>query len=273
MSNVTIRIRSSGHCFASGHHVIKGAARTPVRFEAIWAELIHPEHGTILFDSGYTSRFLDATKRFPKRIYALLTKVSILPEEEAYRQVDPSMVTHFICSHIHADHVGGLRDFPDATCWASEECLQQVDELPDWRSWTRGVLKELFTDGWRQSCKTFESRPTVDHPELGKGFDLLGDGSIVLIPLPGHAKGQYGALVRTDQGPVFLVADAFWDIRAVTEGKVPNPIVRVFFDDMDAYAQSLQRIRNFHAKHPKVPLIATHCPEAAKLIVPIHSAV
>lgn len=271
MTHVSLQIRSSGHCFASGHHVTHGAPRTPVRFEAIWAELNHPEHGTILFDSGYTSRFQEATKHFPKRIYALLTKVSIRPEDEAHRQVNPDKVKHFICSHIHADHVGGMRDFQDATCWASKECLEQFDELPDWRSWTKGVLKELFTDNWRQTCQTFESRPVFVHPELGKGRDLFGDGSIVLFPLPGHAKGQHGALVQTEQGPVFLVADAFWDIRAITEGLVPNPIVRVFFDDMDAYAKSLQRIRTFHAKNPEVPLIATHCPEAAKLIVSDHS--
>ena len=103
----------------------------------------------ILYVTGYTWRFLDATQRFPQRIYAELTKVSILPEEEAHQQVDPSQVKHLICSHIHADHVGGLRDFPGATCWASEECLAQFDRLPNWRSWARGVLKSLFPDDWR----------------------------------------------------------------------------------------------------------------------------
>ena len=108
MTQVQLTIRSSGHCFAEGHHVMKGAPKTPVRFEAIWAEIDHPTQGKILYDTGYTWRFLDATKRFPQRIYAELTKVSILPEEEAHRQVDPSQVKHLICSHIHADHVGGF---------------------------------------------------------------------------------------------------------------------------------------------------------------------
>ena len=144
MTQVQLTIRSSGHCFAEGHHVMKGAPKTPVRFEAIWAEIDHPTQGKILYDTGYTWRFLDATQRFPQRIYAKLTKVSILPEEEAHRQVDPTQVKHIICSHIHADHVGGLRDFPDATCWAAEECLAQFDRLPNWRSWARGVLKSLI---------------------------------------------------------------------------------------------------------------------------------
>jgi glyoxylase-like metal-dependent hydrolase (beta-lactamase superfamily II) len=268
MTQVKLTIRSSGHCFAEGHHVMKGAPKKPVRFEAIWAEIDHPTQGKVLFDTGYTWRFLEATKRFPQRIYAELTKVSILPEEEAHRQVDPAQVKHLICSHIHADHVGGLRDFPDATCWASQECLAQFDRLPHWRSWARGVLKPLFPDNWRETCLTFESTPQVSHDILGKGCDLFDDGSVVLFPLPGHAAGQHGALVQTSEGPVLLVADAFWDIRAVTEGRVPNPIVRVFFEDMDAYAQTLVMLKRFYESHPNVPLIATHCPEAAKRITP-----
>ena len=268
MTHVKLTIRSSGHCFAEGHHVMKGAPKTPVRFEAIWAEIDHPTQGKILFDTGYTWRFLDATKRFPQRIYAELTKVSILPEEEAHRQVDPGQVKHIICSHIHADHVGGLRDFPDATCWASEECLAQFDRLPHWRSWARGVLKSLFPDDWRDTCQTFESTAHVSHDILGQGHDLFADGSVVVFPLPGHAAGQHGALVQTADGPEFLVADAFWDIRAVTEGLVPNPIVRVFFEDMKAYAQTLATLKQFHETHPDIPLVATHCPQAAKRITP-----
>ena len=40
-----------------------------------------------MLSHGLDSRFLDATKHFPKRIYALLTKVSIRPEDEAHRLV------------------------------------------------------------------------------------------------------------------------------------------------------------------------------------------
>ena len=126
----------------------------------------------------------------------------------------------------------------------------------------------MFPDDWRETCQTFESTPEVTHDILGQGYDLFADGSVVLFPLPGHAAGQHGALLQTTEGPVFLVADAFWDIRAVTEGLVPNPIVRVFFEDMKAYAQTLAMLKEFHETHPDVPLVATHCPQAAKRITP-----
>ena len=70
MTTVQLRIRTSGHCFASGHHVIQGSPRKPVRFEATWAEMVHPTEGVVLFDCGYTRRFHEATRSFPQSIYA-----------------------------------------------------------------------------------------------------------------------------------------------------------------------------------------------------------
>ena len=65
---------------------MKGAPRKDIQFYATWAELIHPQHGTVLFDTGYTSRFHDATARFPNSIYANLTAVEIeLPRKRTLK--------------------------------------------------------------------------------------------------------------------------------------------------------------------------------------------
>ena len=89
MTQVELHVRNSGLCWAQAHHTMKGAPRKDIQFYATWAELIHPQHGTVLFDTGYTSRFHDATARFPNSIYANLTAVEIEPSE-AHAQVDPT---------------------------------------------------------------------------------------------------------------------------------------------------------------------------------------
>jgi glyoxylase-like metal-dependent hydrolase (beta-lactamase superfamily II) len=264
---VKLAIRSSGHCWASAHHVVKGDAKVPIRFEATWAEISHPKHGLVLFDTGYTSRFHTSTENFPNSIYAQMTRVEIKTEDEAKMQVIPSSVRHLILSHLHADHVGGLRDFETAVCWTSEACISEFETQPKWRAFAKGLLHNLFPPKWSESCKTFESCAIVSHDILGRGRDLFEDGSIVLFPLPGHAAGQHGALIQTDKGPVFLVADAFWDIRAITHGLGPAPIVRLFFDDWKAYNTTLNKLRQFHRNHPEIPLFATHCPRTAAQIV------
>ena len=265
---VNLTIRSSGHCWASAHHVVQCDPKQPIRFEATWAEIEHPEHGLILFDTGYTSRFHLLTKRFPNSIYARMTRVEIRPEDEAKMQVNPSAVRHLILSHLHADHVGGLLDYPSAVCWTAEAWLSEFKTQPKWRGFAKGLLHDLFPPHWADSCKTFESCSIVDHDIMGPGRDIFGDGCIVVFALPGHAAGQYGALIQTQNGPAFLVADAFWDIRAITHGLGPSPIVRLFFDDWKAYNSTLEKLRQFHRAHPDVPLIATHCPQTAARVIP-----
>ena len=66
-------------------------------------------------------------------------------------------VSHVLLSHLHADHVGGLIDFPNANCWASKKCLDQFQKTPKWRGFAKGLLHELFPEKWIKNCKTFES--------------------------------------------------------------------------------------------------------------------
>ena len=77
-----------------------------------------------------------------------------------------------------------------------------------------------------RDLQTFESTAQVSHDILGKGHDLFADGSVVLFPFPATQPASMACC--KPRKARLLVADAFWDIRAVTEGLVPNPIVRVF---------------------------------------------
>ena len=70
------------------YHVMRGAPREEIQFFATWGELEHPREGTILFDTGYTSRFHDLTRGFPNSIYARMTAVDILQVEEAKAEAD-----------------------------------------------------------------------------------------------------------------------------------------------------------------------------------------
>ena len=266
MTQVEWKVRNAGHCWAQAHHTMKGAPREKIQFFATWVELRHPREGTILFDTGYTSRFHDLTRSFPNSIYAQMTAVDISEAEEAKSQVSAAEVKHVLLSHLHADHVGGLRDFLDAQCWASTGCKAEFETLPRWRGFAKGLLHDLMPEDWLTTCKSFESCSPSVHPQLGTGWDVFEDGSIVMFPFPGHAAGQHGALIQTGDGPVLLVADAIWNIKAITENRTPHPIVRLFFDDWKAYHETLDKLQAFHSVYPSIPILATHCPETYALV-------
>ena len=72
----------------------------------------------------------------------------------------------------------------------------------------RGILPRLFPDDFAARTQVIDSYPDTRLPVLGATHDLLRDGSVLLLPLRGHARGQIGALVRTVRGDVLLVPTA-----------------------------------------------------------------
>ena len=69
--------------------------------------------------------------------------------------------------------------------------------------------------------------------------DVMGDGRIVLVPLPGHTPGMTGALVALDRSGGFLLAS---DALSVRENLDRNIIPRNMVDAEDA-GRSFEEIR------------------------------
>jgi glyoxylase-like metal-dependent hydrolase (beta-lactamase superfamily II) len=89
-----------------------------------------------------------------------------------------------------------------------------------------------------------------------------GGGSILLMPLPGHARGQLGMLAHTERGDMLFAADGCWVSRAVRERRPPAAVTHLFVDDPAMVAMTLDRLHVFMQARPDVRLVPAHCPEA-----------
>lgn len=265
MNIVKLAIGHAGYCTAPGHIAVKGDPRGDIRFYAMFAVITHAEHGYILFDTGYTDRFYQATATWPNKLYAIMTKVYINEQETVKTQLEAcgircEEIKHVIISHFHADHIGGLLDFPNAKIYCSEEALQHTMELSGITAFRHGILKDLIPSDIKERVVLLDSDIiSKTHLDFGLEYDLFDDGSILLYPLPGHAAGQIGIRVRTEAQGYFLVADAAWDIRAITESKLPNSIIRLFIADWAALKTTISSIQSHSAKHPQEVIVPTHC--------------
>jgi glyoxylase-like metal-dependent hydrolase (beta-lactamase superfamily II) len=232
----------------------------------------HPERGLILFDTGYADRMLEATRPWPYRLYRYATPLRLHPggavvDQLAARGIGADAVGHILLSHFHADHVAGLRDFPAATLVASSEGLVHALGLRGLRALHCGLIPALLPDGPDAQSRTLAvpldrvRGPRLPH--LGPTHDLFGDGTILLVALPGHARGQFGALVQTVEGPVLLAADGAWTSRAIREQRPPSRLTNLIVDDRRAVVDTLKRLRAFALARPDVRIVPTHCPEVA----------
>lgn len=267
----TLTLLDTGHCLVSAHHVMRGAAHTPMACRSLAALISHPRHGLILFDTGYAPRMLAETSRLPWRLYRLATPLRIRAEQAAVCQlarlgIAPGDIGRVIISHFHADHIAGLRDFPRAPIIASAEAIAGVAGLRGLAALRLALIPALLPADLAERAVALPAFGGPPLPHLGPTHDLFGDGSLLLVRLPGHARGQIGALVQAGAGPVLLAADGAWTSQSIREQRPPARLTRLFTDDARAVTTTLAALRDFAAARPEVRIVPTHCPEIDVLL-------
>jgi len=273
MKHCKLYLNYAGFCQAKASHAVKGDPHKDIRFRALFGLIEHPNLGWILFDTGYAKRFYDATKSFPNKIYALITKVTIVENDEIKKQlidaeISPNDIKHIIISHFHADHIAGLKDFKNAQFYCSKLAWTQVVNIPAFWGFAKGILKSLIPDTFLQRVLFIEDvSKEIDDEIFGKVYDIFSDDSILAFNVPGHAAGQIGVKLQTNKQTYLLVADACWDIRAITDLAFPHPIVRLFFDSWKDFKQSIFKLKKYHKKYPNHIIVPTHCHRTTEKLV------
>jgi glyoxylase-like metal-dependent hydrolase (beta-lactamase superfamily II) len=256
-------ILDTGACLAWEHHVIRGGARRRIECHALVALLRHPQHGWLLWDTGYAPRLLEATRHLPFSLYRRATPLRLRPELAVIAQLERfGLEPRDIRSVIHADHIAGLRDFPQAELIVHHAAYADVVQRQGLAALRRGLIPSLLPDDFKERVRFVSAFADSPLPALGAAHDLFGDGSLRLVPLPGHARGQMGLLAQTERGPLFFAADGCWLSRAVRERQPPHPLTYLFVDDPRAIFTTIERLSAFCTIWPDATLVPSHCPEA-----------
>lgn len=147
-------------------------------------------------------------------------------------------------THLHGDHTSGVPALPkniryiagkDET-YINYYLLYHSDHLAGVRS-----LEEIdFTHAKEQA-------------PLGRVVDLFSDGSFWAISTPGHSSGHVSYLVMTTDGPVLLTGDA-----SHTRWGFENGVEPGWTWNRAKMQESLQQLRNFAQRYPKVRVIFGH---------------
>jgi glyoxylase-like metal-dependent hydrolase (beta-lactamase superfamily II) len=268
--HVELSILAAGFCRQLHSAVFPREGWRVVPFRALFALLRHPTEGIVLIDTGYAEPFFTATRRYPYRLYALALPVVLPTGESAVDQlrargIAPEDVRTIVISHFHADHIAGLRDFPEATFVSSRRAYDAVRELTGVAATRRAFVPELLPDDFEARARLLGPEDEFvlgpDEAPFERGVDLFGDGSVVTLDLDGHASGQLGLLIRTETGRTLMAADAVWHSRALREGVYPAPLSRLLVPSWAAFRASFERLKAFQQRHPEVRIVPSHCDE------------
>lgn len=252
--------------------MIRGGRRVTIECHAVVALLCHPREGWLLFDTGYAPRLLDATVRWPMRIYRWGTPLRLRPELAAVAQLPrfglrAGDVRHVVLSHFHPDHLAGLLDFPEATVVCSEAGFRDVVSRRGFSALRRAFVPDLLPRDLESRARFVTNFASESCGALGPTLDLFGDGSLRLVDLPGHARGQFGLLARTDRGTLLFTADGCYLREAVRTNRPPHAITHLIVDDPRVACETLTKLHEFWKANPHVEFVPSHCPEAFRMFV------
>lgn len=206
-----------------------------------------PDGARVLFDTGYATG--EWRTGWRGAVYRRLLPPEVVDADDIASQldadgVDPDSVTHVVLSHLHPDHVGGIRRFPTATFVLTEGMLRTL-AAPRLRS---GVLPGLLPDWFPIASRIVLGAAAFRTADVRgvavSAADLFGDGSYLVVDLPGHADGHVGALIEQR---VLLAGDAAWGSDLLDATSRLRPLPRVVQHDTAQYRRTARTLRDLAA--------------------------
>jgi len=230
--------------------------------------LIEHRDGLILFDTGIDPAIVtdkgyikQAIGRFLlPRIFRLhVTEEDRLDHVLAGAGVPVTDIQMAVISHLHFDHAGGIAHIPQADLLVSAREWAILSEPHPEYEWILREHIEIPSAKWRQI--SFEP---IDDP-LFEGFDgvfdVVGDGSMILLPTPGHTAGSMSMLIRQEGwDPILLVGDLTYETALLEKDIVPGT------GNKDALLASFAKVRQLKERLPGLVIVASHDAAAGEAV-------
>lgn len=243
-----------GHCTHPSCMALKGSGFKSRCFPSR-AYLIETSRGNYLWDTGYADRFREATSNGIYALYAWITPVFFDPRESLIGQlaacgVGVDDIHAIVLSHFHADHIAGIRDFPQARLLCSSSGWNAVRRLSGFGAVRQAFVPALLPDDIESRLAFVEAYaeralPAQLAPFI-RGWDITGTGEIIVVNLPGHAAGHLGAFVRDDEEWILLASDAAWTTESYQQLRGPSELS---FLIQHSRAEYYNTLRMLHALH------------------------
>jgi glyoxylase-like metal-dependent hydrolase (beta-lactamase superfamily II) len=246
---VQVEIVAAGTLSSDWKWVVNDGTTGPVQLPMLVGVLRHPK-ALLTVDAGFGA--LNRTKEepgFPMNKGDFAVPEGATAVERLGRIPDKVLMTH-----LHYDHVGGLPDMPGAEVWVDQN---------EWAAYGPGKVgfpRRVYRDAvnWKIVDLSGQGPDRV----LGRpALDVMGDGSIWYLSLPGHTPGAAGVFVRGTNGPVLFVGDTAWVDKHLGEAMRPGIVSKVVDANRIDHAASLEWARKMRVSCPDLVIVTGHEPK------------
>ena len=235
---------------------------------AVYSFVIEHRDGLVLFDTGVDP----AVGLDPNYISSPIGRFLLhrifrfeIREEDALRYqlqklgVSVGDVRKAVISHLHFDHVGGIADIPNAELIVSDAEWAMMSEPHPEYEWMLREHIQIPGANWRP----ISFSPTDDtlFARFGGAYDVMGDGSMMMIPTPGHTVGSSSLLLRSGgMPPVLLIGDLAYQADLLLSDQVPGT------GDARVLRETYAKVRALKDDLPDMIIIASHDLKAGELL-------
>lgn len=246
-------------------NVVKASGITTPKSQWIWLPVFsflieHPK-GLILFDTGWHREMSPdgvydkwaQVKSLGSYLLYMINQGRIAKGEAVNEQllqmgIKPSDLDYVLLSHLDCDHANGLRQVAEA-----KHILVSEAELRGTRRLNPQIWIRFHSRWWKGTgMQTFDWNG--EEGPVGKSYDVLGDGSLQMINIPGHSEGLCALKVTNAEGKyVLLYADGGYATKSWRD-----MITSGISLDKRLQRQSLQWIREQSLSPNCIASLATH---------------
>jgi N-acyl homoserine lactone hydrolase len=251
--SMTMHALYTGAIASRAAFAFRGGSFLEEREFAMVAVLVRHPRGDLLIDAGF-GRELDAHVATTPKLAQMLTRYTRRETAGAQLRaagIDPSTLAGVIPTHTHWDHISGLDDLPGVPVWSNAAERAFVRDGGE-----RSVLMRSFGEvRWREYA--FE-----DGPYLGfeRSLDVWDDGSVVLVPAPGHTPGSVIVFVTLPGGTRHaLLGDLVWQKEGILRPAERPWFARRMLAEDDAQVRAaIARVASIQRRWPDVVLVPAH---------------
>lgn len=189
--------------------------------------LVRHPRGDLLIDAGFGHDIDQQFRALPLFFRAITSYRLWRPAADQLRAAgyDPKSLHAILLTHSHWDHVSGLPDFPGVPVWVTtpeREFIRKSGPMD---------FCKLFT-GIRYEEYSFAGGPYLGFPA---SHDVYGDGSIVVVPAPGHTPGSVIVFVALHNGTRYaFVGDIVYQMEGITQREERSWLIRKLGADEDS---------------------------------------